>query len=499
MRMTLPTGSSCGSAATIPVRTPTPDAVVSPLQYAVAVNLSRAPACGNEMRLHAHVVARLAARVERRRLVEKHEGHRDPAGHDRLAPVRLSDSQCQSVRNPRGNASSRPLRSTISAGVLREDADLRQRRIGHLPRDVSQPAAAAFRDREQQLVILSAGERRAHRVDVRAAPPLGAPRVRSAARSPSIRTPHPLAAATCRSASANPSLKSIAARAARARPIATPSLTRGSGLRCLATHESVGPPGPHHLNTGRRRADRSADPQSSPAAAPPRVSHRRDSTSPPAVTSTTSGPSVLRDVAADHRHAVAPGQRRQAIHERFDVGHEPRAGQHQRQQRPSGRGGHRRQIAQVHRQRLVANVGGRGEGAGKMHPLDHRIGSHHQTLVPDGRQDRGIIARPDQHAGSGTREARQQTRQQGVFTEVSDRHWQLSFRSLRPRHRTPVPLLNRSSSGGDNGPRGSIKTRFAVWGGLLNLHSRWSRCSNHVLGFLSAEACTPRGFATRLV
>ena len=31
----------------MPVRTPTPDAVVSPLQYAVAENCRRAPACGN--------------------------------------------------------------------------------------------------------------------------------------------------------------------------------------------------------------------------------------------------------------------------------------------------------------------------------------------------------------------------------------------------------------------------------------------------------------------
>ena len=30
----------------MPVRTPTPDAVVSPLQYAVAENIRRAPACG---------------------------------------------------------------------------------------------------------------------------------------------------------------------------------------------------------------------------------------------------------------------------------------------------------------------------------------------------------------------------------------------------------------------------------------------------------------------
>ena len=63
-----------------------------------------------------------------------------------------------------------------------------------------------------------------------------------------------------------------------------------------------------------------------------------------------------------------------------------------------------------------------------------------------------------------------------------------------------VSLPVRNYSGHAIGVPGRyIESRFAVWGGLLNLHSRWSRCSNHVLGFLSAEACTPHGFATRLV
>ena len=46
-RTTLPTGRIAGSAAAMPVLTPTPDAVVSPLQYAVAENCNRAPAWGN--------------------------------------------------------------------------------------------------------------------------------------------------------------------------------------------------------------------------------------------------------------------------------------------------------------------------------------------------------------------------------------------------------------------------------------------------------------------
>ena len=47
MLTTLPTGRIEGSEAAIPVRAPTPDAVVVPLQYAVALKRSRAPAAGS--------------------------------------------------------------------------------------------------------------------------------------------------------------------------------------------------------------------------------------------------------------------------------------------------------------------------------------------------------------------------------------------------------------------------------------------------------------------
>src|SRR6267142_4831419 len=45
--MTVPTGSSSGSAAAMPLWTATPDAVSRPLQYAVALNASRAPGAGS--------------------------------------------------------------------------------------------------------------------------------------------------------------------------------------------------------------------------------------------------------------------------------------------------------------------------------------------------------------------------------------------------------------------------------------------------------------------
>ena len=71
--MTLPTGRIAGSAAAMPVRTPTPDAVVSPLQYAVAENCSRAPACGNTVVSVTVVHAGFGSGIARLDLVEQHE------------------------------------------------------------------------------------------------------------------------------------------------------------------------------------------------------------------------------------------------------------------------------------------------------------------------------------------------------------------------------------------------------------------------------------------
>ncbi len=46
---------------------------------------------------------------------------------------------------------------------------------------------------------------------------------------------------------------------------------------------------------------------------------------------------------------------------------------------------------------------------------------------------------------------------------------------------------------------GRKKPRFAVWGGCMNLRSRWSRSKSRASGFLTTEACTPRGIATHFV
>ena len=41
--------------------------------------------------------------------------------------------------------------------------------------------------------------------------------------------------------------------------------------------------------------------------------------------------------------------------------------------------------------------------------------------------------------------------------------------------------------------------RFAVWGGRMNLQGRWSHSKSRASGFLTTEACTPRGVAAHFV
>ena len=119
---------------------------------------------------------------------------------------------------------------------------------------------------------------------------------------------------------------------------------------------------------------------------------------------------------------MASREGRQSIHQIFDVRHEPRAGQHQREQRPAGRRRHRRQVAQIDRERLVPDVRRARIGAGEVHPFDNGVGRHDQPFVPDRRQHRCIVSGSDQDRGGRAGEASQESRQEGVFTEFGNCH-----------------------------------------------------------------------------
>ena len=102
---------------------------------------------------------------------------------------------------------------------------------------------------------------------------------------------------------------------------------------------------------------------SSPGRAPPRVSTLRGRTKPISVTSTITGPGDSRDVAARERDLMRPGDRQKPVDQRVEVIGRQVARQGQREQRHPRRGAHGRDVRQIDRKRLPADVGGGAEAA----------------------------------------------------------------------------------------------------------------------------------------
>ncbi len=75
-------------------------------------------------------------------------------------------------------------------------------------------------------------------------------------------------------------------------------------------------------------------------------------------------------------------------------------GQGQGQQRDGGLGAHRREVGQVHGQRLPAE--GRGRHAlGEVDALDQRVDGQHDLLALRRLDQRGIVADAQRHVGAG--------------------------------------------------------------------------------------------------
>ena len=94
-------------------------------------------------------------------------------------------------------------------------------------------------------------------------------------------------------------------------------------------------------------------------------------------------------------------------------------GQGQGQRAPGRRRGHGGQVAQVHRQRLVADVGRRGV-VREMHAGDQGVAGHHQFVARRQGQHRGVVADAPDHvvaAGGALADAVDQ----GEFARASGR------------------------------------------------------------------------------
>ena len=135
-----------------------------------------------------------------------------------------------------------------------------------------------------------------------------------------------------------------------------------------------------------------------PARPPARVSARARAARSPS-SCTRDAQRAARGVAADQRHLVRPGQRAEAGGEL----RQPalvRLRQREREQRPGGARAHRGQVAQVHRQRAVADRGRRGEPGGKCTPatsVSVVATSSHRRRAPE---QRGVVADAERHVGA---------------------------------------------------------------------------------------------------
>ena len=72
-------------------------------------------------------------------------------------------------------------------------------------------------------------------------------------------------------------------------------------------------------------------------------------------------------------------------------------GQRERQQREARRGAHRRQVAQVDRERAMTDGRGRRERAIEVHAFDERVDAQHLEAIALRLDHRRIVADADQH------------------------------------------------------------------------------------------------------
>ncbi len=170
---------------------------------------------------------------------------------------------------------------------------------------------------------------------------------------------------------------------------------------------------------------------SSPGRAPARESTRRRRTVPMAVTSTISGPGdrVMLPPMSATPWAAASAMNPSTIG--LEVGERQRRRQRERQQGRAGRRAHGRQVAQVHRQRAMADRARRRERAVEVDALDQGVGGEHLEQVPRRLDDRGIVAEADGDPGGRRRHARAHARDEGVLADVGDATWRTQRRASR--------------------------------------------------------------------
>ena len=108
-------------------------------------------------------------------------------------------------------------------------------------------------------------------------------------------------------------------------------------------------------------------------------------------------PGGAGDIAADDGNAGSGGQYGHAVDERIDARDGQSRRQHERQKGNARRRAHRRKVAQIDGERLVADVGCADERLIEVYAFDLAIGSQNFEPVALGLYDCSIVANADNH------------------------------------------------------------------------------------------------------
>jgi hypothetical protein len=120
-------------------------------------------------------------------------------------------------------------------------------------------------------------------------------------------------------------------------------------------------------------------------------------------------------------HAMKSRERGEAFDHRVEVVNRQDGGKRERQQADARRGAHRRQIAEVDRERAVADRPGRREGAIEVDALDEGVDGQHLEAILLGFNDSGVVADADGHPGRRRRQPGGDARDEIALREIGNR------------------------------------------------------------------------------
>jgi hypothetical protein len=167
-------------------------------------------------------------------------------------------------------------------------------------------------------------------------------------------------------------------------------------VQAQAQAGSIAPPACHCDSAAAASPSVPLTQRSSPTRAPSRRNAWPGSMNPCTATQTDNGPRVVSPPTK--RDIVVRGEREEAVQEPVDeAGHPHRAGTATACTTPAR--AHRGEVGQVHRQRLPADVGGRGFRR-EMHAAVERVHRHRQLHAGRWLQQRGIVADAEHHVAA---------------------------------------------------------------------------------------------------